>query len=79
MSLGSKCTRIIYEVFITCLLCTVSGRPRDLAVACWTTDHYHPCSNLGAAYLKVVSSLTSLHYILGPLDPFSLPCAQKWP
>ena len=18
-----------------------------LAVACWTTDHYHPCSNLG--------------------------------
>ena len=23
------------------------GRLRGLAVACWTTDHYHPCSNLG--------------------------------
>ena len=25
------------------------GRLRGLAVACWTTDHYHPCSNLGVA------------------------------
>ena len=24
-----------------------AGRLRGLAVACWTTDHYHPCSNLG--------------------------------
>ena len=23
------------------------GRLRGLTVACWTTDHYHPCSNLG--------------------------------
>ena len=23
------------------------GRLRGLAVACWTTDHYHPCSNPG--------------------------------
>ena len=23
------------------------GRLRGLAVACWTTDHYHPYSNLG--------------------------------
>jgi len=23
------------------------GLFRGLAVACWTTDHYHPCSNLG--------------------------------
>ena len=23
------------------------GALRGLAVACWTTDHYHPCSNLG--------------------------------
>jgi len=23
------------------------GHLRGLAVACWTTDHYHPCSNLG--------------------------------
>ena len=25
----------------------VVGRLRGLAVACWTTDHYHPCSNPG--------------------------------
>ena len=25
----------------------IPGRLRGLAVACWTTDHYHPCSNLG--------------------------------
>ena len=25
------------------------GRLRGLAVACWTTDHYHPCSNPGVA------------------------------
>ena len=25
------------------------GRLRGLTVACWITDHYHPCSNLGAA------------------------------
>jgi len=29
--------------------------------------------------LKVVSSLTSLHYLWWSLGPFSLPCAQKWP
>ena len=26
---------------------SLKGRLRGLAVACWTTDHYHPCSNLG--------------------------------
>jgi len=31
------------------------------------------------AYLKGVSSLTLLHYLWRSLDPFSLPCAQKWP
>ena len=31
------------------------------------------------AYLKGVSSLTSLHYLWRSLDPFSLPCARKWP
>ena len=25
------------------------GRLRGLTVACWTTDHYHPCSNPGVA------------------------------
>ena len=24
-----------------------AGRLRGLAVVCWTTDRYHPCSNLG--------------------------------
>ena len=24
-----------------------TGHLFSLAVACWTTDHYHPCSNLG--------------------------------
>jgi len=32
-----------------------------------------------SAYLKGVSSLTSLHYPWGSIGPFSLPCAQKWP
>ena len=55
------------------------GRLRGLAVVCWTTDHYYPCSNLLAwAYLKVVSSLTSLHHLWRSLGPFNLPCAQKW-
>ena len=29
-----------------CVFVCVGGI-RGLAVACWTTDHYHPCSNLG--------------------------------
>ena len=28
-----------------CFFETSQGRLRGLAVACWTTDHYHPCSN----------------------------------
>jgi len=55
------------------------GCLHGLAVACWTTDHYHPCSNSGWAYLKVVSSLTLPHYLWRSLGLFSLPCAQKWP
>ena len=31
------------------------------------------------AYLIGVSSLTWLRYLWRSLDPFSLPCAQKWP
>ena len=31
------------------------------------------------AYLKGVSSFTSLHYLCRSLGPFSLPCTQKWP
>ena len=26
---------------------TTIGRLHGLAVECWSTDHYHPCSNLG--------------------------------
>jgi hypothetical protein len=44
-----------------------------IAVACWTTDHYHPCSTSAWAYMKVVSSLTSPHYLWRSLGPFSLP------
>ncbi|KAK2150896.1 hypothetical protein LSH36_383g00000 [Paralvinella palmiformis] len=29
------------------MFCLSQGRLRGLAVACWTTDHYHPCSNPG--------------------------------
>ena len=31
---------------------TSGRRLRRLAVACWTTDHYHPCSNLGVGISK---------------------------
>ena len=57
----------------SCMSVFYKRRLRGLAVACWTTDHYHPCSNLGWAYLKVVSSFTSPHYLWRSLGPFSLP------
>ena len=28
------------------------GRLRGLAVACWTTNHYHPCSNLSVGIFE---------------------------
>ena len=39
------------HLFVRCLLFILGfrkgkGRLRGLAVACWTRDHYHPCSNL---------------------------------
>ena len=37
----------IYERLYAELSTVKRGRLRGLAVACWTTDHYHPCSNLG--------------------------------
>jgi len=36
----------IMNIYIIPIM-THMGRVRGLAVACWTTDHYHPCSNLG--------------------------------
>ena len=43
------------------------GRLRGPAVACWTTDHYHPCSNLGVAISKscFVFVFASLHLGVG--------------
>ena len=55
------------------------GHLRGLAVACWTTDHYHRVQIPVWAYLKVVSSYTSSHYLWKSLGPFNLPYAQKWP
>ena len=55
---------------------TCLGRLRGLAVACWTTDHYHPCSNLGMGISEGCFTLTSLHYLWRSLDPFSFPCTQ---
>jgi len=50
----------------------------------WNTLQICPCWDstqvrISAwAYLKAVSSLTSLHYLWPALGPFSLPCAQTW-
>jgi len=48
---------------------TFTGRLRGLAVGCWTTDHTTRVRISVWAYLKVVSSLTSLHYIWRSLGP----------
>ena len=37
-----RCTFVVF-----CIYFIQSGSLRGLAVACWTTDHYHPCSNIG--------------------------------
>ena len=50
------------------------GHLHCLVVACWTTNHYHPYSNLSWAYLKVVSSVTLLHYLWRLFGPFNLAC-----
>jgi len=63
---------------IIIIICYELGHLRGLAVACWTIDHYHRVRISAWAYLKVVSSLTSFHYLWRLLGPFSLPCAQKW-
>ena len=36
-----------YCLIVIAILYQGKGRLRGLAVACWTTDHYHPCSNPG--------------------------------
>jgi len=39
--------RKLYQYILYYFSSEWSGRLRRLAVACWTTDHYHPCSDLG--------------------------------
>ena len=54
-----------------------TGRLRGLAVACWTTDHYHPCSNTGVGISEgCFVSFTSSHYLWKSFGPLSLPCAS---
>ena len=40
-------------------------RLRGLAVACWTTDHYHPCSNLGVG---ISEGCFVFHFTSFPLE-----------
>jgi len=42
----SPATILLAHIFTRLVLGT-RGRLCGLAVACWTRDHYHPCSNLG--------------------------------
>jgi len=56
------------------------GRLRGLAVACWTTNHYNPCSNFGVGISEecfIFDFASSALWM--SLGPFSLPYAQKWP
>ena len=53
-----------FEVYILPIYIYIYiGRLRGLAVACWTTDHYHPCSNLGVGISEgcFVFNFASLH------------------
>ena len=63
---------------LVCLSVNVRGTPP------WSSDSVldhrslpPPSSNLNLG-VKIVSSLTSPHYIWRSFGPFSLPCAQKW-
>ena len=41
------------------------GRVHGLAVACWTTDHYHPCSNPGVG---ISEGCLVFHFVSLPLE-----------
>ena len=72
-----------FDVFVETLMFEVidslTPGPYVILIARWAKDRYHLSSNPAWSYLKVVSSLTSLHYLWTSLGPFSLPCAQKSP
>jgi len=42
-----------------------TGRLRGLTVACWTTDHYHPCSNPG---MGISEGCFVFHFVSLPLE-----------
>ena len=52
------------------------GRLRGLAVAFWTTDHYHPCSNLGVGTSEGCFIFDFAPLPLEVARPICLPCAQ---
>ena len=41
------------------------GRLHGLAVACWTTDHYHPCLNPGVG---ISEGCFVFHFVSLPLE-----------
>ena len=43
----------------------IQGRLRGIAVACWTTDHYHPCSNPGVG---ISVGCFVFHFVSLPLE-----------
>ena len=47
------------------LLNNTLGRLRGLTVACWTTDHNHPCSNPGVG---ISEGCFVFHFVSLPLD-----------
>ena len=82
ISLNSKVRIITKSKFLSFGWCSYVSAVRldrlhGLVGSVLNTDHYH--LNSAWAYLKGVSSLTSLHYLWRSLGPFSLPCVQNWP
>ena len=59
---------LIYVVQINTLVhasVLMKGRLRGLAVACWTTDHYHLCSNPGVG---ISEGCFVFHFVSLPLE-----------
>ena len=38
---------VVVIIIIIIIIIIIKGRLHGLTVACWITDHYHPCSYLG--------------------------------
>ena len=65
MSHHDRVTYADLNVFIMSHHDGVIGRLRGLAVACWTTDHYHPCSNPGVG---ISEGCFVFHFVSLPLE-----------